>query len=295
MIIRSLLIAPGNRPDLLKKFPRCDADAFVIDLEDGTPQAEKVAARRELAGVVAYLRAQGLRGLLFVRTNEPASHHTDADIDAALHLDIDGLVIPKLAAPSELHRFGAALTAAERGDRRPILLIGSIETMNGVVNVHALATGDPHLCAFCFGAEDFISDIGGRRTPEGLEVLYARSQIVLAAKAAGLNAIDQVVVEIRDDERFRHDSMVGRNLGYDGKMCLLPRQVELANELFSPTPEEIDRSRRLVEAYEAAVAEGRGVIDFEGRMVDPPLLKRAKSVLALASHLGGGPSRTRRN
>lgn len=291
MIIRSLLIAPGNRPDLLKKFPRCDADAFVIDLEDGTPQAEKVAARRELAGVVAYLRAQGLRGLLFVRTNEPSSQHTDADIDAALRLDIDGLVVPKLAALAEVKRFGSALAGVERGGRRPMVMMGSIETITGVVNVQTLATGDPHLCALCFGAEDFVSDIGGRRTAEGLEVLYARSQVVLAAKAAGLNAIDQVVVEIRDDERFRRDSTVGRNLGYSGKMCLLPRQVELANELFSPTRDEIDRSRRLVEAYDAAVAEGRGVIDFEGRMIDPPLLKRAKSVLELASHLGAGPGR----
>jgi citrate lyase subunit beta / citryl-CoA lyase len=288
MLIRSLLIAPGNRPDLLKKFPRCDADAFVIDLEDGTPEAEKAAARRELAGVVAYLRGQGLRGLLFVRTNEPSSPHTDADLGAALPLDIDGIVVPKLATQAELQRFGAALNGAARRAARPPVPIGSIETARGVVHAQALANGDPHLCALCFGGEDFISDMGGRRTAEGLEVLYARSQVVLAARAAGLSAIDQVVVEIRDDERFRRDSLAARNLGYGGKMCLLPRQVELANELFSPAPEEIERSQRLVAAYEVAVAEGRGVIDFEGRMIDPPLLKRARSMLELAVRLGKG-------
>jgi citrate lyase subunit beta/citryl-CoA lyase len=288
MMIRSLLFAPGNRPDLLKKFPRCDADAFVIDLEDGTPEREKPAARRELAAVVSDLRQQKLRGLMFVRTNEPASMHTAADIEAALLTDIDGLVIPKLGAVADLQRFGQALADVERaGNRRPLTLIGSIETVAGVMAAAQLAAGEAHLCALSFGGEDFITDIGGRRTAEGLEVLYARSQVVLAARAAGLEAIDQVVVDIRDDEQFRRDAVAGRNLGYTGKMCLLPRQVALANEVFSPTAEEIDRSRRLIEAYEAEALEGRGVTEFDGLMVDPPLLKRARAVLGIASRIRG--------
>ena len=117
-----------------------------------------------------------------------------------------------------------------------------------MVNAHALAGGCSRLHALAFGAEDFISDIGGRRTPEGREVLYARSRVVLAAKAAGLAALDQVVIDIRDDERFRRDAVEGRSLGYTGKMCLLPRQVALANEIFTPDRDEIDWSRRLVAA-----------------------------------------------
>jgi citrate lyase subunit beta/citryl-CoA lyase len=284
-MLRSLLFAPGNRPDLLKKFPRSDADAYIIDFEDGTPQSEKTAARSELPGVVAYLREQQVAGLIFVRTNDPTSPHTAADIDAALHTDIDGLMIPKLATVADLRRFGQALTEQEqRGSGRRRLLIGLIESMPGVMAAAQLAaSGDQHLCALCFGGEDFITDIGGRRTAGGLEVLYARSQVVLAARSAGLEAIDQVVVDIRDDQQFREDAVAGRNLGYTGKMCLLPRQVTLANEVFSPTAEEIDRSRRLIEAYEAAGVEGRGVTEFEGLMIDPPLLKRARAVLAVAS------------
>jgi citrate lyase subunit beta / citryl-CoA lyase len=289
MLIRSLLFAPGNQPALLKKFPRYDADAFVVDLEDGTPEAEKAAARQQLADTVTYLRDQRLRGLLFVRTNGLSSSHIDADLEAALHADIDGLVIPKVGGAGDVKRFGAALTDAERkGRSRPLVLVGLIESAIGVINLEAMAGADSRLRVLAFGGEDFISDVGGRRTAEGLEVLYARSRVVLVAKAAGLSAIDQVVVDIRDDDQFRRDAIVGRNLGYDGKMCLLPRQVGLANAVFSPTPEEIDRSRRLIQACELAAAEGRGVIDFEGRMIDPPLLSRARAVLELASRVGGG-------
>jgi citrate lyase subunit beta/citryl-CoA lyase len=136
--------------------------------------------------------------------------------------------------------------------------------------------------ALAFGAEDFITSIGGRRTPEGLEVLYARSRVVLAAGLCGLQALDQVFTAIRDDAAFRRDAEAGRQLGYGGKLCITPRQVEMSNEVFSPSAEEIDRSRRLVHAYEAAQLDGRGVIEFEGSMVDEPLLKRARAVLELA-------------
>lgn len=285
MLIRSLLFAPANRVELLKKFPRYDADAFAIDLEDGTPESEKASARQQLSAVVGDLRAQDVRGLLFVRTNAAKSSNLDDDLTCALRADIDGLIVPKVNTADDLIAFGKAVHAAGAPGSRPIALVAVIETMAGVLNVQAIASADSNLRAICFGGEDFISDIGGMRTQEGLEVLYARSQVVIAAKARGLQAIDQVVVDIRDGDQFRRDAALGRNLGYDGKMCLVPRQVELANEVFSPTSDEIDRSRRLVAAYEAAVAGGRGVIDFEGRMIDSPLLTRARSVLEMAVRL----------
>lgn len=284
-LIRSFLFAPGNQPERLQKFPRIAADCFVIDLEDGTPEAEKAAARALLPKIVAELRAHTLRGLLLVRVNEPNSPHLDADLRAALATDIDGLVVPKIETPAVVRQLGAALADAERRGARPQLLIGGIESMLGVVNVFELAGADPHLQSIYFGAEDYITDIGGRRTAEGLEVLYARSQTVLAAKAAGIGALDQAVIEIRDDERFRADSEQARNLGYGGKICLLPRQVELANSLFAPTAAEIERCRRLIAAAGAAAAAGHGVVDFEGRMIDGPLLKRAEAVVRLADQL----------
>ena len=268
-LIRSLLFAPANRHDLLKKLPRYPADAVAIDLEDGTPENEKAAARDGLQDIVAHLRQQHLRAILFVRTNGPGSHHVKADIAVALRASIDGIIVPKLETPADLQLFEGSTP-----------IIGIVETARGVANVEMLVTEErSRLTGLAFGAEDFITDIGGRRTPEGLEVVYARSRVILATRLAGLQALDQVFTAIRDDDAFRRDAEVGRQLGYGGKMCITPRQVEIANEVFSPSAEEVDRSRRLIEAYEAAQSEGRGTIEFEGNMVDEPLLKRARAVL----------------
>jgi citrate lyase subunit beta/citryl-CoA lyase len=166
-------------------------------------------------------------------------------------------------------------------------IIGIIETARGVMNVESIAqAGIPNLAALAFGAEDFITDVGGQRSTDGHEVLYARSRVVLAARVAGIQALDQVFVNIRDDETFLHDAEFGRHLGYSGKMCIVPRQIEIANAVFSPSADEIDRSRRLIEEYERAQTQGRGAIEFEGSMVDEPLLKRARAILQLAADIG---------
>jgi len=270
-LIRSLLFAPANRREMLEKFPRYPADAVAIDLEDGTPESEKAAARDQLPDIVAYLREQQLKSILLIRTNGPGSPHFKADITVALRASVDGIIVPKLETAAELAAFEGATP-----------IIGIIETARGVANVEVLADQQrDRLAALAFGAEDFITDIGGRRTVDGLEVLYARSRVVLGARLSGLQVLDQVFTMIRDDAAFRRDADIGRQLGYGGKMCITPRQVELANEAFSPSAEEVDRSRRLLQAYEASQADGLGVIEFEGSMVDEPLLKRARAILRL--------------
>jgi citrate lyase subunit beta/citryl-CoA lyase len=286
--IRSLLFAPANRPDLLLKFPRYAADAFAIDMEDATPEAEKAAARNALPPIVEQLREQGLESQLFIRTNAPRSRHADEDLHAALDMPVDGVMVPKLENIADLARFSAVVGSAEKRGARTLQLLGVIETPRGVMNVEALATApDSRLTALAFGAEDFITGLGGRRTPESREVLYARSRVVLAARSQGLQALDQVCVNIRDDEAFRLDAEAGRELGFSGKMCIAPRQIEIANAVFSPSAEEIDRSRRLIEAYDKAQAIGRGVFEFEGNMVDEPVLQRARAILELAQHPDG--------
>lgn len=278
-LIRSLLFAPANRPQLIGKFPRYAADAVAIDLEDGTPEEKKDQARRGLPNVVKSLREQGLKSQLFIRTNTSRSRHAEADLETALSMPVDGVLIPKLETVGELDKFAAAIDASGRDAH----LIGVIETARGAVNVEVLAGAKcSRLAGLAFGAEDFITDLGGRRTPQGLEVLYARSRVVLAARAAGLQALDLVFINIRDDEGFRHDAEFGRQLGYSGKMCIVPRQVEAANRVFSPSSQEVDHARRLLEAYEKAQASGRGVFEFDGAMVDEPILKRARGILNLA-------------
>lgn len=286
-LIRSLFFAPANRPDLITKFPRVPADCYVIDLEDGTPPGEKAGARDALAGNVAALRAAAVQGLVTVRVNEPSSPHHLDDLRAAWASGADGVVVPKPAHPSEL---APAIDAARAAGRLAMgvcdgILIAGIESIAGVIQAQALCAAHPCVAAVYFGAEDFVSDMGGRRTTMGHEVLYARSQVVLAAKAAGITVIDQAVIEIRDEAQFEADAQRGRDLGYDGKICLLPRQVALANAAFSPDAAEVERCHRLITTYERAMADGLGTIDFEGRMVDGPLLRRAQQVVAMATRV----------
>lgn len=288
-MIRSLFFAPANRKDLLAKFPRFAADCYVIDLEDGTPPDDKAAARESLAASVASLRAAKLAGLLTVRVNEPGSDHHLADLEAAFATDADGVVIPKLEDPAQLF---AATHWIQQRDRaapraRPRFIIGGIESIRGVIESLRLCAAHPSLSAVYFGAEDFAAEMGALRTPIGNEVLFARSQVVLAAKAARITAIDQGVPDIRDDALFREDLQRGRELGYEGKICVLPRQAALANEAFAPSAAEVAYSRRLITAYKAAEASGTGTIDFEGRMIDGPLIKRAELTVKLAERIAG--------
>ncbi|MBL8287611.1 MAG: CoA ester lyase [Rubrivivax sp.] len=293
-MIRSLFFAPANRPDLVLKFPRFAADCCVIDLEDGTPPAEKVRAREQLHATVAQVRAAGLQGMLTVRVNVPASPHYLADLEAAFGADVDGVVIPKLEAPEQVFpaRHWIERLNAESPRARARTIVGGIESVRGVLDavalcecVAAVSAGLPTGLVY-FGAEDFAADIGGRRTPRGDEVYAARSMVVMAARAAGLVAIDQAVVDIRNDALFLEDAARGRDLGYDGKICVTPGQVKLAHRAFSPTAQEREQARRLVAAYDEATARGIGTIDFEGRMIDGPLLKRAQQVLALPAAEG---------
>jgi citrate lyase subunit beta / citryl-CoA lyase len=281
-MIRSLFFAPANRPDLVVKFPRFGADCCVIDLEDGTPPGEKQKARESLRTTVDQVRAAGLKGMLTVRVNVPASPHYLADIEAAFGCDIDGIVIPKLEDPEQafpaIHWIERLDAQAPRGTPRTI--VGGIESVRGVLHAVDLCEHTRCMGSVYFGAEDFAADIGGRRTPRGDEVYAARSMVVMAAKAYGVLAIDQAVVDIRNDDLFLEDAARGRDLGYEGKICVTPGQVKLSHRAFSPTAQEREYAKRLVDTYAAATARGIGTIDFEGRMIDGPLLKRAQAILA---------------
>jgi citrate lyase subunit beta/citryl-CoA lyase len=267
MFVRSLLFAPANRPDLFRKFPKLKADLFALDLEDGTPSAQRALARADLQESVRAARSDRT-GNLFVRVNPAGSPDFAADVVAVNGSGADGIVLAKA---------GSAVDIASLRTALPI--IAGIESINGVLAANAIAASVGVIAVY-FGAEDFATEMGARRTPEGMEVLYARSQVVLAAKAAGVKAFDQVVLDFKDQALFRRDATFGRNLGYDGKMCVHPLQVDLANELFAPTPAEVEYAHRLVAAYEAARSRGEATIDFEGRMVDGPVFKAALSTLA---------------
>ena len=220
MLIRSLFFAPANRPDLLEKFPRILADCFVIDLEDGTPSAEKLTARNMLPRLIDQLRASAEDLRLFVRTNGAGTELHEDDVRVAVSCPIDGIVLPKVENAAAVRRVADMM---ERTDR-PRAVIGGIESPLGLLGVEDLAASNCGLLALYFGAEDLASEMQARRTSAGLEVLYGRSRMVIAARAFGIEPIDQAVLEVRDDARFTADAQLGRDLGYGGKICLLPRK-----------------------------------------------------------------------
>lgn len=276
MRLRSLLFAPANRPELVAKLPRSGPDGVVLDLEDAVPPAEKERARELAPRGVADLIDAAPQLLLFVRVNAPGGELLEADLEA-LTPGLTGVVVPKLESAEQVGQLRASLEARGLGRLR---LLAGIETAAGVAAARGVAAAG--VAGVYFGAEDFIADMAGERTESNLEVLHARSEVALASRLGGAVALDQVVVDIRDLERVRRESAEARALGYSGKLCIHPDQVPAVNEAFTPTEAELDRSRRLVEAYEAAGGEQRGVIQFEGQMIDRPLVRRARSVLVRA-------------
>jgi citrate lyase subunit beta/citryl-CoA lyase len=167
-------------------------------------------------------------------------------------------------------------------------VLAGIETAAGVARVEELLR--PPVTVAYFGAEDFTADMGGDRTAAGTEVLYARSRVVLAARVTGVHALDQIVTAFDDEAAFVADAELGRALGYGGKVCIHPNQVTWANRVFSPSPEQLDHARRLLAAYDAAAATGQAAIAFEGQMVDEPMARRARALLAHDATGGTGPS-----
>jgi citrate lyase subunit beta/citryl-CoA lyase len=270
MSMRSLLFVPGNRLELLAKVGRSAPDAVVVDLEDAVPADAKDAAR---AGVAEALRAgrPEFSGLLLVRINavDTVSHAADvavcADlIDAGL---LDGVVLPKYERVTQLTELQKALPG------RAVVVAG-VESALGVADARPLLAAGP--AAVYFGSDDFIADLGGRRTAAGTEVLFARSAVLLAATLAGVPALDQAVVAVRDEDTFRCDANVGRNLGYGGKICLHPSQVAIAHQVFTPGPDEVAHARAVL----AAGAAGVGMVGEV--MVDAVHVRMARDVLARA-------------
>jgi citrate lyase subunit beta / citryl-CoA lyase len=275
--LRSALFAPANRPDLVAKTPRTGPDAVIIDLEDGTPPSAKVTARPQAATAAAGLRDGGYAGYVFLRVNSPgAADLFDDDLRAYAAGPFDGIVVPKTETAAQVTDIEARLSSLGAGDR---LIIWGLESVRGVVEaVPALAASTRGVAAY-FGAEDYIADLGGRRTARGEETFYARTAVAQACRLAGLIAIDQVVTALTDAERFEADAQFALNVGFGGKMCIHPSQVAVCHALFTPSPEAVDRARRLLDCYDAALADGRATANFEGQMIDGPLVAQARQVL----------------
>lgn len=253
-------------------------DGIVIDLEDAVSTGAKESARVMAMDVLADLTVPG-GTLILVRINVAGSPWHADDVVAAARSRAGGVVLPKTERAAQLGQLRNSLDTAGRPDA---VIVAGIETAAGVADARPLlaeaaATGT---VAAYFGAEDYIADVGGRRTAGGSEVLYARSHVALAARLAAVPALDQVVVAVHDDSAFLSDAGQGMSLGYQGKLCIHPAQVPLAHRVFAPSEDEIADARAVLDAV--AAADGAGVVLVAGQMVDEVHLRMARAVLARA-------------
>jgi citrate lyase subunit beta / citryl-CoA lyase len=260
-----MLFVPGNRPDLAAKARRTEPDVVVLDLEDAVPPAAKADARTTTFEAATALVASGP---VCVRVNPPSTPWFADDV-AGLADGLSAVVVPKLESAAQLAQVAEALGG------RPV--VAGIETVRGVVDARDVL--GPPVVACYFGAEDYVADLGGVRSTGNAEVANARAYVAMAARLAGVGALDMVTLDFGDDARFEAEAQEARALGYGGKLCIHPAQVTLANRAFRPTDDEIDWADRLLETFERA---GGMTIAFEGQMVDEVVAARARAIRAAA-------------
>lgn len=275
-LYRSLLFVPGLRPDRFAKAEAAGADAVVFDLEDSVSDARKAEARREIAAWLS-TPATGSTARV-VRVNASSTPVFQDDLDWLADVPApDAIMLPKAEDAWSVDRLGAAAPHSE--------VIPLIETARGVLNAFAITGARPPFAAFAFGGEDLTAQLGVARTIDGEELLFARSQVALAAATAGVPAIDGVLIDIEKHDLLRRDAERARALGYQGKLAIHPSQVPVINDVFSPTAQEIAAARRIVDAARDAAAQGEAVIRLDDRMVDAPIVARATRLLDLAARI----------
>jgi citrate lyase beta subunit len=279
---RALLFMPGDDVRKIARGAASGADSVIMDLEDGVAHSRKEAARSAVFDALHALDFGRTERL--VRLNGAASGLLEDDLAATVDGRPDGYVLPKVER-ADVRRVSALLAEAEEAHGWPaggIRLLALIETARGVMELREIAQSDPRLDALIFGAEDLAGDIGATRSREGHEVFYARSAVVIAAAAYGLQPIDTVYPDLHDADGLAEETRRAAVLGYVGKLAIHPQQVDVIVEALRPPAEQVAQARRLVEAYAAHQREGRGAFALDGRMVDAPMLRAAERVLARA-------------
>jgi len=287
MARRSVLFSPGDRPELLRKAPDTGTDTVVFDLEDAVAPARKTEARTAVQSVLADPDFDPDCEVC-VRVNPIGAGARD-DVETVLAGEsprLDAVVLPKATSADEVTTLGRLLD--ERAFDVPVLAL--VESARGVLHAEEIADAGP-TDALVFGAEDLAADVGATRTDDGVEVLHAREQVVLAAAAAGVDAIDTVYTDIEDTAGLAEETEFAAQLGYDGKLAIHPGQVAPINDAFTPAEEDVEWAERILDAKADADREGRGVFRVDGEMVDAPLVAQAERVLERARAAGVRDSR----
>ena len=284
---RSMLFLPGNNPNMLINGNCLGSDAVIFDLEDAVSPAEKDAARILVRNTVRYMDFTGCE--IIVRINSIDTPYWKADIDAILPEKPALILLPKTGTAQDALEADAYITEVEQKlgmERNTVGLMPLIETAMGVENAYAIASSTKRVQALFLGAEDLTADLQCKRTKEGKEIEYARTRLVVAARAAGVDVYDTPFTDVNDDEGIVKDAEYAKALGFTGKSSISPRHVEVINAVFSPTQKDVDYAYEVMEAIALAKAQGKGAIALHGKMIDAPIVTRAQRTIDMAEALG---------
>ena len=289
---RSWMFVPGHRQKMIDKALGLNADAIMLDIEDGVAPNEKDTARQLIGKALGHEKAPNTPAR-FVRINAIGHARMDADLEAVIRPGLEGLVCPKVETADEVRKVDAILNEREpklKMTRGEVKLLIAIESPRGLLNAPAIAACSPRVCGLMFGAEDFGRELGlpTSREGEARDMLYARSAMVIAAAAAHVQAVDGVWVDLKDTEGLVGFARQSRQLGFSGMSSIHPSQIDPINSHFSPTAEEINYAEQVVKAFEEANARGDGSIALGGQLIDRPIVERARRTLEMAKQLGIG-------
>jgi len=284
---RTMLFVPGNNPGMLKDAGLYGADSLMFDLEDAVAISEKDSARFLVYNAIKTLDYGDTE--IVVRINALDNPYGKADIEAVVRAGVDVIRLPKTETKEDILAVEAIIEQVERKIGREIgstKMMAAVESAIGVINAYSIAISSKRLIGIALGAEDYVTNLKTKRYADGIELMGARSQIVIAARAAGIYALDTVYSNIDNEEGFKREVELIKQLGFDGKSVINPKQIKPVHEIYSPTAQEIKKSIDISRAAKAAQKQGLGVISLNGKMIDKPIIERAERLLQLAKAVG---------
>ncbi len=286
---RSMLFLPGNTPNMIINGDSLGADSIILDLEDAVSPDEKDSARILVRNAI---REMGFADVeITVRINAIDTAYWKDDLEAIVPLKPDLIMPPKASSAADMQTIDAFISDIERRNNMPaggVKLIPLIETALGVERAFEIASATPRVTALFLGGEDLTADLRCKRTKAGNEIDYARKRLVCAARAAGVDVYDTPFTDVNDDEGIVIDAEYAKSLGFTGKSAIAPRHVRTINEVFSPSLADVEYAKMVFEAIRIGKQQGKGAVSLRGKMIDKPIVERARQTLEAAKQLGIG-------
>lgn len=277
-----MMFVPGNNPGMMADAHIYGPDSIMLDLEDSVSMAEKDTARLLVYNALKSVDYGDTE--MVVRINPLNTPYGKKDIEAMVKAGVHVIRMPKTETAEEVREVEREIEKVEKeiGCLGRTKIMAAIESALGVVNAYDIATASPRMMGIALGAEDYCANLKTQRSKDGDELRLARETIVVAARAAGIDALDTVYSNLNDMETFRKEVEYIKTLGFDGKSIINPRQIEVVNEVFAPTEKDIEKARAIVAAIKEAEKKGSGVIALNGKMIDRPVVIRAQRTIDLA-------------